>query len=314
MTRFTRNLDKYPKALRDLLHNAKSKYNLPSFPTSRYIPAHERKSRVEDVGITTGDFVYISKGEYKGQVTSVISYADQSGCFLTHDIKAKRIIPRDNWVENQTSHLLELPVEIPEEDVKLVAKDKDEKGNVSFVVADEIVQRDRYYDDRYKRWMPRRFVKHHDNIEIPWPKPDDSYDKSPVTASERAAHFKSYELQTIGKPPFPSAVLRQLRNPYSSHKKRTLSEYEARKLNEPQMPLTTEQKIYLAKKAQTPQKKLRPLSEEVKDFIGQKMANHLSGINDPYLLAHLDSLSKTRSPDFESTMEKINQNDHPSQP
>lgn len=305
MTRFTKNLDRLPKVIRDHVHREKYKYNLPSFPISRYIPTQERKTQLEQVRITGGDFVYINKGEHKGQITSVVSYNDQSASFVTYDIKEKRIIPRTNWLENQPSHLLELPVEIPEEDVKLVAKDRDEKGNVSYVVADDVVLKELYFDERYKKWMPRRYVKHHENIEIPWPKPSEDYKKSDVTALESIAHARTYELQTIGKPPIPSHILSQLRNPFSQYKKKTLTDIEARRLNAPEMPLTFEQRIYLAKKAQRPKTKLKPLSEEVKDFIGQKMAKHLGGIQDPHMLAHLDHLSSLKNKDFEQTLERI---------
>lgn len=305
MSRFVKRLDKMTPALREQALRARDKYALPTLSNTRYIPQHERKTTIEEIGIGNGDLIYITEGKHKGKITKVSDYSSRHGTFATHDIAKTIIIPQSVWSENQRSHIAQAPDGIPEEHVKLAARDRDEDGNIVHLVADEIVYKDHYYDERYKRWMPKRFIKHHENIEIPWPNPEDNHTASNVSTREEVAHLKTYEIQTIAKPLLPEGVINELRNPYSRHKKRALSDIEARRLNEPAMPLTAEQKIYLAKKAKEPVKKLEPLAEEVKDYIGQRMAEHLSKIDNPYLLAHLDALSKVQIPDFKKTMEKI---------
>lgn len=303
--RFQLNLDAYSKSLRDSLYARHFKrFNLPTFDSGRYIPEHEQKVRARQNKITVGDTVYITEGKHKGKILSVMQYSESSDSFLLFEATVPRIIPKALWVPNQASHIMNYPELIPREHVKLAAKDKDEKGNVFYVVADEIVVKDKYYDDLYKKWMPRRFVKHHEKIEIPWPKKTAEKDDV-LSTPERVAYEKTYELQTIAKPPFPKGVLAELRNPYSNYKKKVLTEMSARKLNAPQMPLSAEQKIYMAKKARTPPKKLEPLSDEVKDFIGTRMAAHLAQIDNPALLSHLDALSSVQIPDFHKTMASI---------
>lgn len=303
--RFQKDLDRYPKALRDILLHKSGKYNLPTFKASDYVPKKERISRLEDVKITSGDLVYVTEGEYKGKLSTVLQYIEESDSVVVTDVVSKRIIPKMWWIENQTSHLLDYPDQIPRKNVKLAAKDRDEKGNISYVVAEDIVLKDKYYDERYKQWLPRRFAKHHETIEIPWPKPPMDAKDEYLSTTEEAVFDKTYELQSVAKSPLPKGVLDELRNPYSSFKKKALTEVQARKLNAPQMPLSTEQKLYLAKKAQQPPKKLEPLSDEVETFIGEKIAQHLSKIKNPNLLAHLEALSKSTIPDFEKTMTKI---------
>lgn len=303
--RFQRDLDKYPELIREVLLKKTNKFNLPTFESTKYVPKHERKTKLEDVGLATGDMVYVTEGEHKGKISSVLQYSLESDSVILTDVLSKRIIPKAWWIQNQTSHVMDYPLSIPRDHVKLAAKDRDDEGKVSYVVAEGVVLKDKYYDDRYKRWLPKRFVKHHETIEIPWPKPPTDIEDDAISTTADAVFTKTYEDQTVAKSPLPQGVLAELRNPYSSYKKKTLTDVQARKLTAPQMPLSTEQKIYLAKKAQQPEKKLEPLSEEVKEFIGSKIAEHLSKIENPALLTHLEGLSKSTIPDFEKTMKKI---------
>lgn len=306
MSRFVKRLDKLPPVARDKLWRDKTKHTmLPTMDPPRYVSKKDKNLTMEQIGITKGDYIYINEGESKGKITKVLEYHSRTNEFAANDISKPLIVAPQYWAENQKSHLIDFPRSIPREHVKLAAREKDENGNITHVVANEVVYKGQYYDDRYKRWLPRRFVKHHENLEIPWPTPDKNHTASEVTTKEEVAHLKTYETQTIAKSLLPPGVLNEIRNPYSKHKKQELTDIEARRLNEPAMPLTTEQKIYLAKKAKEPKKKLEPLSEEVKDYIGQRMAQHISKIESPHLLAHLDALSKVEIPDFKRTLEKI---------
>lgn len=307
--RFQKDLDKYPELIREVLLKKSNRFNLPTFEATRYIPKRERKTKIEQVGLASGDMVYITEGEHKGKISSVLQYTLESDSVILTDVLSKRIIPRAWWIQNQTSHVMDYPLNIPREHVKLAAKDRDDEGKVSYVVADEVVLKDKYYDDRYKRWLPRRYVKHHDTIEIPWPKPPTDIEDDRNSSTADAVFFKTYEDQSIAKSPLPHGVLGELRNPHSAHKKKVLTEVQARKLTAPRMPLSAEQKIYLAKKAQQPEKKLEPLSEEAKEFIGTKIAEHLAKIDNPAMLAHLEALSNSTIPDFEKTMEKISKSE-----
>ncbi|KAK6458975.1 mitochondrial ribosomal large subunit protein [Scheffersomyces xylosifermentans] len=309
--RFQRDIESLPTRLREYYQRElNARYTLPTFEGAQLptIPAPKRKTNVQK-GIAPGDLVYITEGEKKGTVTSVFHYNPSNDAVLVANVTEKRITPKTTWVDNQNSHYVDYPKYIPHSSVKLAGKDRDDSGKVSYVVADEIVLKDKYYDDRYRSWLPRRFVKHHDTIEIPWPNPPTAFEDDSLSTPELAVLEKTYELQTIAKPPFPKAALDQLRNPYSRHKKRVLSELQARRLNSPEMPLSTEQKIYLAKQANKPKKVYTNLSEEIKDFIGDKIAQHVNSIKEPAMLAHLEALSKSTIPDFKKTMENIKENE-----
>lgn len=139
---------------------------------------------------------------------------------------------------------------------------------------------------------------------LPWPTPA-KINEGELSTPENIATERTFEFTTIGKSSIPIELVNQLRNPYSRYKKRELNGLQVAKLNGPEMPLTIEQKIWLAKQAEKPKKKLYPLSEEVKEFIGSRMAEHMNKIESPELRHHLEVLSKVKIPDFEKTLKII---------
>lgn len=306
--RFQKDVDKMGKSLQESYLNRMTKlYALPTFdekPIPQINNRKDRKTAIE-AGITSGDLAYIVEGENKGQITSVFQYSSNNNCVLLANATSKKLIPKTRHVEHQASHYIDYPVYTPLSHIRLVGKDKDDDGKVNYLVADEIVFKDKYYDDRYKQWLPRRYIKHHESIEIPWPNPPKELEDGELSTIEPVVFEKTWELQTIGKSPLPEGVINELRNPHSKHKSRVLTELHVSRLNAPEMPLTKEQKIYLAKQAQKPAKVLEPLTEEVQDYIGSRIAEHLNTIDDPNMLRHLESLSNSTIPDFKKTMEKI---------
>ncbi|EGW34271.1 uncharacterized protein SPAPADRAFT_135009 [Spathaspora passalidarum NRRL Y-27907] len=306
--RFKRDPEKYTGVLKEYWKKKVQGTSMPTFEnfTPYKLPKHERKTDFQ-VGITQGDLVYVTEGEKKGSIAKVYMYNPEYNHVMISDHTEQRILPKSRWTEGTTSHVIDMPKFMPLTSIKLAGKDKDENGKVSYVVADEVILKDQYYDDRYKRWLPRRFVKHHESVEIPWPAPEEVEDGE-LSTKESAALEKTWEFQTIGQPPVPEDALPELRNPYSQYKKRTLTALQAYKLNYPDMPLTKEQKIYLAKKQeQASAKKLTPLSDEIKEFIGSKMADHINKIESEAMLAHLEGLSKVPNPDFEKNMAELQQ-------
>ncbi|ODV79957.1 uncharacterized protein CANTADRAFT_5639 [Suhomyces tanzawaensis NRRL Y-17324] len=308
--RLTRDIEGLPKRLRDHYQREAIKYALPTFDvqTPPLLKNKDIKS-LHEIGITEGDLIYITEGENKGTVTTVTKYLSNYDSFVVTNSTSKRLFQKSNWVEGQTSHVIDFPNFIPRSHVRLAGKEKDESGATNYLVADKVVLKDKYYDDRYKKWLPRRYVKHHETIEIPWPNPPGKLEEGELSTEGDAVLDKTYELQTIAKPPVPAEALAQLRNPHSKYKKRVLSELQARRLKAPEMPLSTEQKIYLAKNANKPKKTYTNLSPEIEDFIGSKMAEHISKIDNPAMLTHLEALSKSTIPDFEKTMKNIKESE-----
>lgn len=305
--RFQFDLERFTGAKRALLFKRLvDRQMLPSLPTPQVpIPKAERFTSLEGPGITEGDLVYIVEGDYKGKISKVLLYSKETDCVLLSEATQKVVIPKNYWTENQTSHVWDYPVPIPRKQVRLAAKERDENGNVSYVVAEELVMKERYYDANHRKWLQRRFVKHHESIEIPWPAPLINPIEDQYSTSTEHVYTKTHELQTVAKPPFARALLSELRNPFSRFKKRALTEAQARRLNGPQMPLSVEQKIYLAKKAKTPVKKLEPLSEEAKELIGSRIAERIAKIENPFLFQHLDAVSAQTTPEFKRIMGEI---------
>lgn len=308
-SRFKRDPTKYHKALREVWEKKMRGPTMPTFEDQflqTSVPPKERKTEIER-GIVKGDSVYLTTGPKKGSIVEVMNYMPESDSVIVANITEKRVIPKSKWPEGNTSHVIEFPKFIPVKDVLLAGKEKDEEGRINYIVAKEIQFGKEYYDDRYRKWIPRRFIKYHEDIEIPWPNPPHTFEDGELSTPEHIAHERTYEPQTIAKPPFPQAALDQLRNPYSKNKRQLVTKYHLHRFSAPEMPLTVEQRIYLAKKEQerNEPKKLEPLSEEVQDFIGAKMAERFNKIESEAMRAHLDALSKVKIPDFEKTMQKI---------
>lgn len=309
--RFQKDINKLPKHFRVRETKNTNRFVLPTFEQKiDLIPEKERKTQLHQVGITEGDLVYVTKGEHKGQISTVFQYTPEYDSVFLSDISEKKIIPKFQWFEQQESHLIDYPKQIPKDHVRLAAKDRDAQGNTYYLVAEDVVYKEKYYDDKHKKWLPKRFVKHHDNIEVPWPSPPREFNEGELSTKEEDALEKTYELQSLVIPPFPSQVMNQLRNPYSKYKARYLTEAQARRMNAPQMPLTKEQQIFLAKKEakeaeQRTDQLQKDLTPEMKDFIGEKIASHLNKIDNPYLKLHLEALSRTSIPDFEKTKKII---------
>ncbi|MCP8718720.1 MAG: hypothetical protein M5F18_05415 [Asgard group archaeon] len=307
-SRFQKDLNKLPENLRKSMRKKQDVSQMPTFKDffPDPIPKSKQKTAIE-AGIMEGDMAYVTTGPYKGKIAEVLSYNPEYDSVSLSNITSKKLIPKIFWPEGHESHVFDFPDFIPVKDVKLVGKDRDEQGNISYVVAEDIVLKEKYYDDRFKKFIPRRYVKHHDKIEFPWPEPQ-SLEDGELSTPEHVVMERTFEFLSIAKTGIPKAALAQLRNPYSKHKKRTLSEYQVAKLKGPEMPLTVEQKIWLAKnqqKAQTQKPKYYPLSEEVQEFIGAKMAEHMNKIESPELRLHLETLSQRRNPDFEKTLKII---------
>lgn len=300
------DLDRYSGRMRANLYKKLAKTShIPTIPPP--VPTLRKEERFTGVapGITANDLAYITEGKHKGKISRVLQYTRENDTVLLNEVTKSVVIPKQYWTANQTSHVLEYPIPVPRSHVRLAAKEKDEDGNVLYVVAEELVFKDKYYDDRFKRWLPRRFIKHHESIEIPWPDlMQEPKDDKLSTLSEHV-FTKTHELQTLAKPPFPKGVLSEIRNPYSKFKKRELTAAQAQLLNAPQMPMSIEQKLYLAKKAQQPVKKLEPLSKEAKELIGSKIAEHLAKIDNPFLAKHLDAVSQKTTPEFKRVLEEI---------
>lgn len=304
--RFERDLDKAPARIRDFLQKKQLKWALPTFDQElppRTLPVHEQKTGIQQ-GITDGDLVYLTKGPKKGEIATVSRYLPNFGAYVLTNSTTKKLFPKSHWVEGQLSHVSDYPEFVPRENVKLAGREKDpETGKITYLVADDVHLKEEYYDDRYKKWIPKRFVKHHLSIEIPWPNPPNVEDGA-LSTREDVVFEKTFEMQTLARPPVPAGALDQIRNPHSKHKKRIFSKMQVGRMRTPEMPLSVEQKLYLSRKEKSEQEaaqkaKPKELSQEIQDFLGQKMAEHINNIDNPYMLAHLELLSSKRNQEFE---------------
>ncbi|KAI3405996.2 MRPL40 [Candida oxycetoniae] len=298
------NIDKLPKNLQKHFLKSQDATALPTFKGffPDKVPKSQQKTRFE-AGIMEGDLAFVTEGPHKGKIVEVLTYTPEFDSVSLSNVSTKKLMPKPFWPEGHTSHVFDFPDYVPRSKVRVVGKEKDDSGKVSYVVAENVTLGELYYDERFKEWIPRRYIKNHD-YELPWPEPskieDGELSTPPATVIE-----KTFAFDTIGKSTIPKKLVNQLRNPYSKFKRRALDGLQVAKLNGPVMPLTVEQKIWLAKQASKPEKKLYPLSEEIQDFIGSKMAQHLNKIESPELRMHLEALSNKKCRDFEKTLQII---------
>lgn len=301
--RFQRDLDKLPPVLRNQWAERMNKhYALPGMEApAPPDPKAGRKSGL-DVGITAGDLAYITEGEKKGTITTVFQYIPTIDLVVLANVTHKALLPKPYLMNKDMSHYADMPKYVPRSQVRLVGKEKDENGKIGYLVAENIAFGEKYYDDRYKKWLPRRFVKHHEEIEIPWPSPPLELEEGDLLTNEGVAHERTYEFQLMARTPLPEGVVDELRNKYSKHKQRKFSALQIARLQTPTMPLSKEQKLYLAKQqkrdeANAQAAKPTQLLEEIQQLIGDKMAKHINLIDNKYMLAHLDALLKQKVPD-----------------
>lgn len=222
-----------------------------------------------------GDRVVIMKGASKG--TSPLSnhlIKERWHLLLDENGPTKTVpVPKQFWLEGQTSHMITVPTSILGKDLRLVADLDDEKtpGQTKTVAVRDVSFNGSYYDEDYKKVMPYRCVKGQPDLVIPWPKPDPLDVKTDLATDPAIAREQTFWVDSIVKSPIPKGAILSIRNPHSKYKRGTLTAKDIAKLVAPQMPLTDVKKSYLEEKKELAQREIPKLTEEDMEAIGARV-------------------------------------------
>ncbi|CCC69104.1 hypothetical protein NCAS_0C01140 [Naumovozyma castellii] len=226
-----------------------------------------------------GDRVVIVKGKHKGTISVVRNHDSRTnGYTLGENGPTRKVpVPKSLWMKDQVSHVINIPLVLPQDALKLVADIDDEKTGTSKTVAvRDLAFKGSYYDSNYKKMMPYRYVAGEDDLIIPWPKPEHEPDGDLATSPE-ITREQTYWVDSIVRTPIPNSALPTIRNPHSKYRRRTLKPMDMAKLIAPKMPLTPERKAYLAKEASIKSKaKSKPtLTVDEMEMIGERVRTYL---------------------------------------
>ena len=227
-----------------------------------------------------GDRIVITKGSKRGNICVVKSHDKNTNGYILDDNGPTKAVPvpKPFWLAGQKSHILNVPVAVGQEEIKLVADIDDpvNPGQLKTVAVKDIVFRGTYYDENYKKLMPYRQVSGLADMVIPWPKPEVVESIDDLGTDPDVAREQTFWVSSIMKNSIPNAALLTLRNPKSKYRRGTLTAKDIAKLIAPKMPLTPTKKAYLAEKKEFSEKEKPKLTSSDKDIISEKIYQHLS--------------------------------------
>ncbi|CCH59205.1 hypothetical protein TBLA_0B03660 [Henningerozyma blattae CBS 6284] len=274
-------------------HADKLLKGMPSFlrPELEIAIESERFKTPEDWKYLPGDRVLIMDGPKKGNIAHVQSTDEHTNGFVLDEQGPSRkiAIPKSMWLEGQKSYVLSLPSTVTQNSLRLVAdlpikNPKTGQEVYKTVAIRDLEFRGTYYDEDYRKIMPRRCVRGRPDLVVPWPRPEpkdeetqemihnNNYD---LITSPTVAREQSYWISSLSKRPIPRQAIPTIRNIHSKYKKKTLGPRDIIRLVAPKMPLTEAKKTYLDEKEKL-SKLVRPkLQDEDIERIGSMVKKHL---------------------------------------
>ncbi|XBW35848.1 hypothetical protein QEN19_001420 [Hanseniaspora menglaensis] len=148
--------------------------NFSQFKFVDTIPFNERFSNEQEWKYLPGDKVVIvnKKFESFGTVTEIVSHVDQGATTNLYTLKegnpkSLMAIPKMFWTKDQTTYIHELESFVKQEDIRLVYEHPQTKETL--IVDDVGFTEELYYDFRYDKLLPKRFVKNNPQLVIDWP-------------------------------------------------------------------------------------------------------------------------------------------------
>lgn len=262
-------------------HQAKEQAKaLPEFlqPDLPILPKEERFRGPRDWQFMPGDRVVILNGEAKGNIAHVTKHDIATNGFILDEFGPTKTVavPKDFWTEGQTTHMVNLPVLLRKNDLRLVADIEDPANpeKTKTVAVANIIYKGQYYDENYKKMMPYRCVFGQSDLVIPWPKPEPIED-GPLTTDSEVAREQTFWVDSIVRGSIPAKAFDTIRNPHSKYRRGTITPSDLRKLVAPKMPLTESKKAYLAEQKELHSRPKVVLTKEDKEMIGQKVMEFL---------------------------------------
>ncbi|KAK9362485.1 hypothetical protein V1504DRAFT_403400 [Lipomyces starkeyi] len=230
----------------------------PSFMTGQHVEGPV----VRDFLYMVGDLVQITKpGSDHGKISRITSiHKDRSALSIEQvgPIQTS-IVPRAYWSEQHSTYVARYPGLVHHNDVRLVTALADDDGEFRKVAVNELVLGEKYYDDRYKKRLRRRYVANSPGIAIPWPDPAEEIMSGNFATDYDVARDRTFFVTSLAVPPVPPGALDSLRNKYARHRKPDLTEEEIQRLTPPEMPLSATKTAF--------RKELQEMKEKKKQAI-----------------------------------------------
>ncbi|CDK24749.1 unnamed protein product [Kuraishia capsulata CBS 1993] len=259
------------------------------------LPEAKQNQTMEDWKFVVGDRVLLTSGPNKGTVTSILSLQKSNNSyFLEHGQTKKASIPFLLWERQQESYLVDYPVPVTADSFKLVTTIKEEDGTERDVAADDIVYRGKYYDSDYNKMLPYRCIKNHEHIIIPWPRPDPITDDGLCTPQETVLERTFFPDSLVSCDVSKEAYL-SLRDPLAKRPykwdRKVITKSDLKRLTPPKMPFSETKKAFFKERADIRAKQIKEISPEVEEFIGKKVADYFSKIQDPDMRYYLSKMA-----------------------
>lgn len=299
--RFGPNFERLPKTVQSMFRDMQKKGQISALqPDLPEVPEDKLYRRVEQWKYLPGDRVMIVKGEHKGTVTSIVSHLKNTNGYYLEDGPMKKIVvPREYWRQTQPSHVVDYPVAVTRDSIKLVSSLTDEKtGKTKTFAADDVVFRGRYWDAAHKKMLPYRCVKNEEHITIPWPAPEPIHDDELCTPEDKALE-RSYFPMSVVHSGLPDDLKLSLRAPLARrtiprYSKKIITNSDLKRLTPPKMPEPPHKELMRQEKKMLAERSIE-LTAEMKEFIGSKVAQHLASIEDPHMKKYIERVSGDRS-------------------
>lgn len=286
--RFQTDLERLPDHTRKLFERVNESGILPAMKNDLPFVSDEKRFRsMEDWKYIAGDKVLITKGENKGTIATIIATHDPTNSYYLDNGPTKKVVvPSHYWTRSESSHVMDYPKSVTSEYFKLLGS-VTRKGTKSYIAAQDVVFRGKYWDADYKKMLPYRCIRYREDVVIPWPKPEEVKDDAKCT-SEEIAHARTYRPTSLVHSDIPTEALPSLcNNPLRPHvgkskkyTKHIVTEMDVRKTTAPKMPLSETKKALWAERQELRRKRMTKMSPDVEEFIGKKVADHLSSVKD----------------------------------
>lgn len=148
--------------------------NFSQFKFVETVPFHQRFTKESEWKYLPGDKVVIVNKDYEsfGTVTEIVSHVDQGATTNLYTLKEGNpknlmAIPKMFWSKEQTTFIHELEAFVKQEDIRLIYTHPTTKETL--IVDDVEFSEELYYDSRYDKLLPKRFIKNNPELIIEWP-------------------------------------------------------------------------------------------------------------------------------------------------
>ncbi|OWB71383.1 hypothetical protein B5S31_g1070 [[Candida] boidinii] len=294
--RYGMNMNRLPHFYKKMFEQLSAQSQLPALrPDAKEVAEDDRFSSYKEWQVAVGDRVLITKGKYRGTITKVVGLHESTNrLYLEHSETRRIVVPKQFWQKNQDSHVIDYPQTVHPKDVKVVGTITDEvSGEDSDIAAHALVFKGEYWDEDYKKMMSYRRIRYNEHIIIPWPRPDIVEDDA-FSTPELHTVERTYTPMTIASNEMPEGVIQSLRDPIAKRPykwgKKQVTKSDLYKLSTPQMPISEAKKAFKSEITEIKSKEIKEIPNDVMEFIGSKVADHLNNITEPALAKYIESV------------------------